>query len=312
MNDTGTLQLPPQASTVAPDVDALYYFIFWGCTAFFVLIVGLAAFFAVKYRRRPGDTYRPSPSHNTPLEITWTVVPLLLVMIVFVWGFRGYMKMHTAPGQALEYNVIGKQWLWQINHPGGAVEVNQMYVPVDRPVRLLLQSEDVIHSFYVPDFRVKMDAYPNQYTSMWFEATRIGDFDLFCTEYCGNEHSAMIGKVHVLSQVDFDRWLEEAAPGPGDDPVAFGERLFKSKACNTCHSIDGSRLTGPTFQGLFGRQESLADGSTVIADENYIRRSILEPQAQITAGYDPVMPTYSGILRPQDIDALIEYIKTLQ
>lgn len=313
MNELGTLQLPPQASTHAPGVDALYYFIFWGCTVFFLLVVGLAAYFAIRYRRREGDAYRPSASHNTPLEITWTVIPLLLVMVVFVWGFDGYMDMHVTPGHAAEYHVTGKQWLWQITHPNGEVSVNEMYVPVGKPVKLILQSTDVIHSFYVPDFRIKMDCYPNQYTTMWFEATRTGDFDIFCTEYCGASHSGMIGKVHVLSEADFERW-EESVSGPKEgEPLAdYGRKMYEKKACITCHSLDGSKMTGPSFLGLFGRTEQFADGSSAVADENYIRESILEPQARIVAGYQPIMPTYTGLLKPVELDALIEFLKTVK
>jgi len=281
MNELGTLQLPPQASTIAGDVDSLYYFIFWGCMAFFVLIVALCAFFVMKYRRRSEDEIGSGPSHNTPLEVTWTVVPLVLVMVVFFWGFRSYMEMHTAPAGALEYYVTGKQWLWQVNHPTGAVEVNNMYVPVDEPVKVILQSEDVIHSFYVPAFRVKMDAYPNQYTTLWFEATRTGDYDLFCAEYCGEQHSQMKGKVHVLSRKDYDAWVASTSgPKEGEDLTVWGEKMYTKNACVTCHSLDGSKRTGPTFKGIWGTDVTLSDGTTVVVDENYVRSSILDPHGR--------------------------------
>ena len=312
MNDNGTMQLPPQASTVAPDVDALYYFIFWGCMVFFVIIVALLAWFAFRYRRREGVPYLHSASHNTPLEITWSIVPLILVMIVFVWGFRGYMLAHASPGNAIEYYVTGKQWLWQINHPTGTVEVNEMYVPVNQPVKVILQSTDVIHAFFVPDFRVKMDAYPNQYTTLWFEATRTGDFDLFCAEYCGREHSGMLGKIHVLSRAEYDKWVESTEVPMDGDPVTIGKTLYAKYTCNTCHSADGTKLVGPSFQGIWGRQEQMADGSTITVDENYIRESILNPGAKVVAGYQPVMPTFTGLVKPEHIDFLIAYIRSLQ
>jgi len=312
MNDNGTLQLPPQASTQAADVDALYYFIFWGCMVFFVIIVALMAWFVIRYRRREGVPYLHSASHNTPLEIVWSVIPLFLVMIVFVWGFKGYMVAHASPGNALEYYVTGKQWLWQINHPTGAVEVNEMFVPVHQPAKVILQSSDVIHSFYVPDFRVKMDAYPNQYTTLWFEANRTGDFNLFCAEFCGREHSGMIGKVHVLSQADYDKWVEENETPLEGDPAEIGAKLYVKYTCVTCHTTDGSKLTGPSFKGIWGHEQPLADGSSVIVDENYVRESILDPTAKVVAGFQPVMPTFTGVVKPEHIDFLIAFIKSLQ
>ncbi|NNF07838.1 MAG: cytochrome c oxidase subunit II [Candidatus Eisenbacteria bacterium] len=315
MNGAGTLQLPPQASTVAADIDALYYFIFWGCAIAFILVMGGMFFFMAKYRRREGVPYKPSPSHNTPLEVTWTVVPFLLLMVVFVWGFKGYMDLHITPANAMEYSVRGKQWLWQVNTPGvSTASVNEMVVPVNTPIKVLLQSDDVIHSFFVPDFRVKMDAYPNQYTTMWFEATKTGEFDMYCTEYCGTEHSQMFGKVIVKTQAEFEEWMGQNTGRQEDqDPAEYGEGLFVSKTCATCHSIDGSTaLTGPSFKGLWGSQESLADGSSVLVDENYLRESMLEPNAKVVAGYEGVMPTFTGLLTDDDIFCLIEYIKTLQ
>jgi len=311
MNDNGTLQLPPQASDYAQGVDSLYYFIFWGCMVFFVIIVALSAFFILKYRRREGDTYRPSPTHNTPLEIAWSVIPMGLLLVVFFWGFEGYLDAHIAPAGATEYYVTGKQWLWEIRGPEGGATVNDMYVEVNKPVKVILTSTDVIHSFFVPAFRVKMDAYPNQYTTLWFEPNRTGDFDIFCTEYCGDEHSGMIGKVHVLSASDYETYLKEAS-GPGDKtPEEWGAELYTKNACVTCHSADGAAGAGPTFKGIWGTQEPLADGTTVLVDENYIRESILEPGAKVVSGFQPVMPTYTGILDDEQISALIAYIKSL-
>ena len=313
MNDTGTMQLPAQASTYAPQVDQLYYFIFWGCLIFFVLIICLSAWFIFRYRRRPGDTYLPSPSHNNTLEITWTIIPLILLMVVFVWGFNGFMEAQTIPKGAQDYYVTGAQWQWQVTHPHGKTVFNEMHVPIDTKVRVVLNSKDVIHSFFVPEFRVKMDAYPNQYTTLWFEATKAGEYDLYCTEYCGREHSLMVAKVFVHTQEDYDAWVKESdGKQEGETDAQYGERLYTKLACVTCHTLDGSDLTGPSFQELWGKTEQLADGSTVTVDENYIRRSLLEPNAEIVAGYDPVMPTYAGLLSDEQIQALFAFIRTVE
>jgi len=311
MNVNGTIQMPPQASTVAPQIDALYYFIFWGSAFFFFLIVGASLFLIIKYRR--GREPRHARAfHNTPLEITWTAVPTVLVMIVFVWGFRGYMNLAVAPGNALEYYVTAKKWLWQITDSNGAVSINEMSVPVHQPVKIILRSEDLIHSFFVPAFRVKQDAIPNRYNTLWFEATIPGDYDIFCTEYCGTGHSQMLGKVHVLTQEQWQEFEKPRGKPVGLSPEEWGAKLYETKACVTCHSLDGSKKTGPSFKGVFGHSVPLKDGSTVTVDEEYIRRSIMEPLSQVVAGFEPVMPVYGGTLSPEDIDALIAFIKKQQ
>lgn len=319
MNETanlmngGTVQMPPQASTIAPHVDALYYFIFWGCAAFFVLIVALSIFFVIKYRRREGVVQEPRSYHNTPLELTWTIVPTILVMIVFVWGFKGYMVAAVSPANALEYNVVGKRWLWEIKDPNGASSLNEMTVPVHQPVKLILRSEDLIHSFFVPAFRIKQDVIPNRYNTLWFEATAVGDYDIFCTEYCGTGHSQMLGKVHVVGPEDWQKYLDATGGRPGDVPLEdWGKQLYTQKACVTCHSLDGTVKTGPSFKGLFGHTVTLADGSTVTADEEYIHNSIVNPKGQVVQGFEPVMPTFTGLLSPDDIDALVAFIKQQQ
>lgn len=310
MNGNGTIQMPPQASTIASDVDALYYFIFWGCTFFFVLIVALSIFFIIRYRRTPDRELKPRAYHNTPLELTWTIVPTILVMVVFVWGFKGFMHLSVAPANSLEYHVTGKRWLWEVRDPNGVASVNEMSVPVNQPVKLILKSEDLIHSFFVPAFRIKQDVIPNRYNTMWFEATMPGDYDLFCTEYCGTGHSTMLGKVHVLTEEEWKEYQEKSGGKQPDETLAeYGRRLYQGRACVTCHSLDGSKMTGPSFQGIFGHEVDLADGSRVTVDENYIRQSIMEPKSQVVAGFEPVMPTYTGLLSPDDIDALVEFIK---
>lgn len=305
-----TVQMPPQASTIAPEVDALYYFIFWGSVFFFVLIAGLATFFLFRYRRREGRKRRPRSYHNTPLEVAWTLIPFALTMVVFIWGFKGYLDLSIAPAFSMDYHVTGKKWLWEIKHPNGLTAINEMTVPVGKPVKIILKSDDLIHSFFVPAFRIKQDAIPNRYTTMWFEATMPGEYDIFCTEFCGSGHSRMLGKVRVLPQEEWERWKGET--GVRDTTLTlpeWGAELYTKNACNTCHSLDGSTLPGPTFKGLFGRQEQLADGSTVTVDEEYIRQSILDPNADLVSGFQPVMPPYAGTLTPDDIDALVEFIK---
>ncbi len=304
--------MPPSGSTISGEVDALFYFIYYASAILFTLVIAATILFVVKYRRRQqtGKTY--GKDHNLALEVTWTVIPTILILIVFVWGFRTYMKMNVIPSDSMEVKVTAQKWFWSFDYEGGANSVNDLVVPVNQPVKLLMSSQDVIHSFFVPNFRMKMDVLPNRYTSTWFEATRTGTFDLFCTEYCGKGHSEMIGKVRVLSQREFNEWLEAGSgPSEGESLADYGRRLYTSKACNTCHSIDGSSNVGPTFQGIFGRQESMVSGDFITVDENYIRESILNPQATIVAGYDPVMPTYQGVLKDRDIDALIAFMKSL-
>lgn len=303
--------MPPQASTMASEVDALYYFIFWVSVFFFVLIAGLSTFFVIRYHRSEGRKRKPRSYHNTPLEITWTLIPLFLVMVVFVWGFQSYMELSIAPAHSLQYHVTAKKWLWEIEHPNGVTTINEMTVPLGKPVKVILKSEDLIHSFFVPAFRVKADAVPNRYTTLWFEAIIPGEYDIFCAEFCGSGHSGMLGKVKVLSEDEWNEWLEGA--DTDDLPlVELGEQLYTSRACITCHSLDGSRMTGPSFKGVFGHEVQLKDGRTVTADEDYLRKSIIDPGTDVVAGYQPIMPTFSGLLKPREIDALIEFIKKQQ
>lgn len=313
MDTTSTFWMPTAASTIAGETDALFYFIFYVALFFFVLIVGLTIFFTLKYRRREGvsrEGETPPPSHNSVMETAWIVVPTILVMVVFFWGFRGYLKSSIVPAEAMEVKVTGQKWFWTFDYPEGASTVNELVVPIGKPVKLLLSSRDVIHSFFIPVFRIKHDALPNRYGITWFEATTTGTFDIFCAEYCGDKHSQMIGKVKVVSEQDYKIWLETAADaGKGLTPAEYGEKLYKSKACITCHSIDGTPNNGPSFKGVFGHEVHLADGKTVVADENYIRESILTPGAKVVAGFQPIMPTFQGILKDKELDALEAFIK---
>ncbi|RMD92296.1 MAG: cytochrome c oxidase subunit II [Calditrichaeota bacterium] len=313
MDSTGTFWLPPEGSTLAANVDSLFYFIFYAAAVFFFVVTILSIFFAIRYRRRGKRELTPGISHNTRLEITWTVIPSLLFIVVFLWGFNGYLKMRVIPKDAMEVRVTAQKWFWSFDYPEGVNSVGELVVPAGQPVKLVMSSQDVIHSFYVPDFRVKMDVLPNRYTMVWFEAPVPGEHQLFCAEYCGKGHSEMLGKVRVLPEREYEAWLQaNASAGKGMTLEEFGKKLYKTKGCITCHSIDGSANTGPTFKNVFGHEVKLNNGQTVKVDENYIRESILTPLAKVVAGYQPVMPPFQGILKPREVDALIAYIKSLK
>jgi cytochrome c oxidase subunit 2 len=283
---------------------------------FFTLVVGLMLFFVVRYRRRNGVAPGETPSHNTALEITWTLIPLAIVTLIFYQGFAAYMDMQTAPPGCYEVRVSARQWAWQFVYPNGHVDEN-LHVAAGRPVKLTMTSADVLHGLWIPDFRVKMDLVPGRYTTTWFQALRPGTYQLLCTEYCGGNqqrgHSDMLASVVVHTPDEFQAWLKDAADFLKNLPPAeAGKILYQRRGCAQCHSIDGSRgtLAGPTLKGIFGTTHDLADGSSVTVDDNYIRESILEPQAKIRAGYKPVMSTYQGTLSDGDITALIEFIKS--
>ncbi len=314
MGESGSLHMPPANSTIAGEVDALFYFIFYTAIVLFVLVMAFTTYFIIKYRRKGKRELTSGVAHNTKLEILWTVIPAILVIIVFVWGFKTYLRMNIAPADALEIKATGQKWFWVFDYPNGANSMNDLVVPAGKPVKLLMSSQDVIHSFFVPDFRVKMDVLPNRYTITWFEAINPGEYDIYCTEYCGKGHSEMLGKVKVLNEEDYEAWLAAAAVDipEGMSLEEAGAQLYTSKACATCHSIDGSPGVAPSFLAKFGSKEALVDGSEVLVDENYVRESILNPQAKIVQGYQPVMPTYQGVLTDRQIDALIAYMKTLK
>ena len=290
--------VPEQASTFASRVDLLYYFMV-AVTAFFTLLIAvLVVAFAIRYRRRSGDKAPQAIHGNNALEITWTAIPLVLVMIMFFWGAKIFFDMKHVPRDAMEILVTGKQWMWKMQHPNGKREINELHVPVDQPVKITMTSEDVIHSFFVPAFRIKQDAVPGKYTQAWFEATKVGKYHLFCAEYCGTEHARMGGWIHVMPQAEYQAWV--GGDVAAESPVAGGERLFARLGCVTCHS-GAKGAQGPDLAGVFGSEQRLADGETVLADENYIRESILTPQRKLTEGYLGVMPSYKGIVNEQQL-----------
>lgn len=308
----GSLFFPQRATAEAAIVDQVFYFIFIVSVIFFVLILGLMAFFIVKYRRREGVGPQPSPSHSTSLELVWTIIPTILVAVMFIWGFWGYLSMRQAPEDSYEIQVLAKKWSWNFVYPNGHVEAD-LHVPMDQPIRLVMSSDDVIHSLYIPAFRLKMDVVPGRYTKTWFHATEAGEHPLFCAEYCGTQHSTMLAKVVVHPRGEFETWLEQAANFlERMTPAEGGALLVQRRGCAQCHSVDGSARIGPTFKGTFGTSQPLASGENVTVDENYILESILEPMAKVRAGYQPVMPTYKGQLKDEEISAIIAYLKTLK
>ena len=306
----GTFWMPERGSVAAGEVDWLFYFILYISTFFLLIIVLGLIYMVLRYRRRPGVEAEKSPDHNLPLELTWTLIPVVVVIAIFYLGFKTYMDEATPPANAYEIQVEGHKWQWAFTYPNGYVD-SVLHVPLGQPVRLVVTSTDVIHSFFIPDFRIKKDAVPGRYTTIWFTATAPGEHDAFCTQYCGTGHSTMITKVVVQDPAEFEKWLAEAESALENlSPVDAGRVLTARFGCIQCHSTDGSTNTGPSWKGLYGRTVQLADGATVKADENYIRESILEPQAKVVAGFQPVMPTFQGKLKDKDVTALIEYIKT--
>lgn len=305
--------LPERASTFAPEVDALYGFLVGMSVFFIALIFILITVFAIKYRRRSEEEVPRPVRGSLALELTWIVIPLGLVLTIFGWGAALYFKMYgRAPADALEIYVVGKQWMWHIQHPTGQREINELHVPAGRPVKLTMATEDVIHSFYIPDFRVKKDVVPGRYTTLWFEATRPGRYRLFCAEYCGTKHSEMTGWVIVMDPVEYQNWLSSGGGVRTESLAQAGERLFQQLACHTCHREDGQGR-GPSLRGLFGRPVQLADGRTVVADEAYLRESILNPNAKIVAGFPSPsdMPTYQGQITEEQLLQLVAYLKSL-
>ena len=305
-----TLFLPAQRSTVAPVHDGLYHFVFWMSVFWVVLIAGLLLYFVVKYRRKSHHDMPDGPTHSTAIELGWTLPPLILVMVIFIWGFRGFMHMNQAPNGATQILVSGQMWSWSFDY--GIANDSVLHVPVNTPISLVLTSQDVIHSFYVPEFRVKKDVVPGRYNKIWFEATEVGEYNLFCTEYCGQGHSAMVTKVVVQTREDFDAYLKkQAIYWEGVSPVEVGRTVWEKKGCKQCHSLEGEDGTGPKWNDVFGSKREFVDGGSRVADEDYIRESILNPGAHIVQNYDNVMPTFQGQIAEQEITGVIELMKTL-
>jgi len=299
---------PEQASTVAPHVDHLLYFLLAVATFFSLLIFFAILYFAIRYRRRSEKEIPAEVEGNLGLELTWSIIPFGLTMVMFVWGASVFIRMQRPPDDALTIYVVGKQWMWKMQHMEGQREINELHIPVNRPVKLIMTSEDVIHSFFVPAFRTKQDVLPGRYTTEWFQPTKPGRYHLFCAEYCGTKHSGMIGWIDVMEPSDYQAWL---SGGRGTGSLAeAGEKLFHDLACINCHHLtDQGRC--PSLVALYGQPVKLSTGQTVKADEAYIRESILSPNAKIVAGFQPIMPTFQGLVTEEGVLQLIEYIKSL-
>jgi cytochrome c oxidase subunit II len=305
--DASFTLFPDQASTFAADVDALYFFIIT-VSAFFALVVAVAVVvLGVKYRRRHEGEVGARIEGNLALELLWSVIPTMIAMVMFGWGASVYYHLRRDPGEALQVYAVGKQWMWKFQHLEGQREINELHVPVGRAVKITMTSEDVLHSLYFPAFRTKMDVIPGRYTTLWFEPSRAGTFHMFCTEYCGTNHSGMVGRVVVLEPAAYQTWLS----GGGEGSLAQrGAALFQQLMCNTCH-LDSGQGRGPSLRDIFSKPVELQDGSSAIVDEAYLRESILNSQAKVVKGFQPLMPTFQGLISEEGLAALIEHVKSL-
>jgi cytochrome c oxidase subunit II len=301
--------IPEAASTTAAQVDLLFLFLLIICGGMTLLVAFFLVYFSVRYRRRPDESGNPGETHASHiLEWSWTIAPLGIFFVMFVWGANVYYAAYRPPESADTVYVVGKQWMWKFQHPEGQREINTLHVPLGRPIRLLMTSEDVIHSLFIPDFRIHMDVLPARYTSVWFQATRRGVFHLFCSQYCGTNHAGMTGQVIVMDPADYDRWRHGDAEG---SMALEGRKVFLKYRCVSCHSADAA-ARAPVLEGLFGRPVALNDGRVVKADESYIREKLLNPSAKIPAGYENIMPTFQGQLSEEEILQLIAFIQSLK
>lgn len=303
--------MPVAATKIAENVDALYSFLLWASFISCVLVIGGMLYFAAKYRRRSETDKTAYISHNTFLEFLWSFIPFVIFMIVFGWGWWIFHDMRTMPKDALEVNVVAQKWFWDFQYKSGRKTSGEFFVPVNTPVKMVMRSNDVLHSFFIPGFRIKQDVVPGRYTALWFEATKAGTFQVFCTEYCGDGHSAMLAKVHVLSKEEYDEWLQND-PYKGLSLAEVGEKVFTAK-CTACHNAGTEKKVGPGLAGIMGKEHKFVDGTSVVVDETYIRTSILNPNANIVEGYPAgVMPVFQGQISEQELTGVIEYIKSLK
>jgi cytochrome c oxidase subunit II len=305
--ETGLTLFPEQASSFAADVDSLYFFIVAVSSFFGLAVAVLVIYFGIKYRRRHDGEVGARIEGNLPLELLWSVIPTMIVMVMFGWGASVYYHLRRMPDEGLQVYAVGKQWMWKFQHLEGQREINELHVPLGRAVKVTMTSEDVLHSLYFPSFRQKMDVIPGRYTTLWFRASKEGTYHIFCAEYCGTSHSRMIGQVVVMEPAAYQAWL--AGGGEG----SLGERgaaLFQQLACNSCH-LDSGQGRGPSLQNIFGKPVELQDGSTATVDEAYLRESILNSQAKIVRGFQPLMPTFQGLISEENLIALIEHVKSL-
>jgi len=299
---------PEAASAQAGQVDAVFFFMV-AVTAFFsVLIAALVIIFAIKFRRKHDDEVGVAIHGSLALELLWTIIPFGIAMVMFGWGAKVFFDLSRPPVGATEIYVVGKQWMWKVQHMDGQREINELHVPIGQPVKLIMGSEDVIHSFYIPAFRVKADVIPGRYNTMWFEATKPGTYHLFCAEYCGTKHSGMIGSIIAMEPAAYEVWMRGGKAE--ESPAAAGAKLFQDLACITCHR-PGAEARGPMLTNVFGNQVELQGGAKVLADEAYLRESILNPAAKVVNGFQPVMPTFQGLVTEEQLLQLIAYVRSL-
>ncbi|MGC1272478.1 MAG: cytochrome c oxidase subunit II [Planctomycetaceae bacterium] len=305
-----SLWLPEQASTIASTVDDAWWLVYWISVFFFVIILAVQAVFMWKYRRRPGWTEQRTAHHNYPLELTWSILPSLVIIVMFVKGFLGFIDMRTPPANTYDVNVVAAKWSWTFQYPQG-ISHSELHVPVNTNVKLVMSSNDVIHSLFIDAFRVKQDIVPGRYNYLWFNATKPGTYHLQCTEYCGRNHSDMRTTVVVHDGDGMDQWVEEEIKKILNmPPIELGALLYEQRSCNQCHALDTTTKVGPGFAQTFGEEHKFQGGEAVKADENYIRESIENPQAHVRAGFPGTMPTYKGLLREEEIRGLVAYIKS--
>ena len=300
---------PEQASNLAPQVDHIYLTLLGLCSAVAFLIFLVATFFCIRYRRgSKADRTPPKKSSVMPIEITWTAIPLVIFLGIFFWAANVFFGMSRPPPDATEIYVVGKQWMWKIQHPDGRREINELHIPLGQPVKLILTSQDVIHDFFIPGFRNKQDVVPGRYTTEWFTPTKVGQYHLFCSQYCGTDHSRMVGTIFVMAPAEHAKWLAQQ-PAP-DSLVAAGEKAFRNRGCSGCHAVNAA-IRAPLLDGIYGKQVPLSDSTLVTADDQYLRDSILMPNKQISAGYEPIMPTFQGQIGEEELNAIIAYLKSL-
>lgn len=307
----GSSFLPPQGTAIAAEYDNLYAFIVWASAISCAILIGGMVYFAIKYKRRSNNDKTAYITHNGFLEFLWSFIPFIIFMIVFGWGWTIYNKMRTFPADSLEVHVIGHQWAWDFAYKSGKVSLNEFYVPVGQPIKLIMTSKDVIHSFFIPSMRLKQDVVPGRYTVLGFTAEKTGDYQIFCSQYCGAAHSNMMAKMHVVSQEEYEKFLQE-----NDDGLTMaqkGEKLYNGKGCVACHSTDGSIKVGPSWKGAWGSTREMTDGRKMLYDENYFKNCVLNPSSKTVKGYPAgVMPSFQGQLKEEDILALIEFVKSLK
>lgn len=337
---TATFWMPRQASDTAAELDKVFYFIYYLSVIFFVGIISAMVYFAIKYRRKTADQRTSPLSHSTTLELWWTAIPAILLAVIFFWGFKAWVTINVPPANAMEIQVRAWKWGWEFtyNTKNATFSSQDLYVPEKQPIKLVMTSNDVIHSFYLPEFRIKRDVLPKRATVLWFNARNATSkwpeetaqkkdpktgkmvkvslskpYNVFCTEYCGQQHSMMMRRVHVLSKGDYDKWISaKEKDASSSKPLdQLGKELYVSKTCNTCHSVDGSRLQGPSFKGRYTQTVEFEGGSSGKVDDAYIRESILYPQRKIAKGYPPVMPTFKGQLSELQLRALVAYIQSI-